>query len=63
MNEEIIKKCEGIYQEKEDLSLIEQFDQIYSNFMVAKTPKSSNIPKIINEHDLLVQTLYLFLTI
>ena len=56
MNEEIIKKCEGIEQEKEDLSLIEQFDQIYSNFMVAKSPKSSKIPKIINEHDLSITT-------
>jgi hypothetical protein len=50
MNEEIIKKCEGIDKEKEDLSIIEKFDKIYSNFMVSNN--SPKIPKIINDQEL-----------
>ena len=50
MNEEIIKKCEGIDKAKEELSLIEQFDQIYSNFMIAK--RTPRIPKIIKDEEL-----------
>lgn len=50
MNEEVIKKCEGIDKEKEELSLIEQFDQIYSNFMIAK--RTPRIPKIIKDEEL-----------
>ena len=50
MNEEVIKKCEGIDKAKEELSLIEQFDQIYSNFMIAK--RTPRIPKIIKDEEL-----------
>ena len=47
--EEIIKKCEGIDNEKEDLSIIEKFEQIYSNFMISK--HSPRIPKIIKDEE------------
>ena len=50
MNEEVIKKCEGIDKSKEELSLIEQFDHIYSNFMIAK--RTPRIPKIIKDEEL-----------
>ena len=49
MNEEIIKKCEGIDKTKEDLSIIDKFEQIYSNFMMAKL--SPKIPKIIKDEE------------
>ena len=50
MNDEIIKKCKGIDKDKEDSSIIEKFEQIYSNFTIAK--RSPKIPKIIKEEDL-----------
>ena len=50
MSEEVIKKCEDIDKGKEELSLIEQFDQIYSNFMIAK--RTPRIPKIIKDEEL-----------
>ena len=49
MNEEIIKKCENIDKVKEDSSIIDKFEQIYSNFMVAKN--SPKIPKIIKDEE------------
>ena len=49
MNEEIIKKCEGIDKTKEDLSIIDKFEQIYSNFMITKL--SPKIPKIIKDEE------------
>ena len=49
MNEEIIKKCENIDKVKEDSSIIDKFEQIYSNFMVVRN--SPNIPKIIKDEE------------
>lgn len=49
MSDEVIKKCENIDKAKEDLSLIEQFDKLYSNFMIGK--KSPKIPKIIKDEE------------
>ena len=49
MNDEIIKKCEGIDKTKEDSSIIEKFEQIYSNFMIGK--RSPKIPKIIKDEE------------
>ena len=46
MNEELIKKSENIDKNKEDLSIIEKFEHIYSNFKIAKhSPKISKIIK------------------
>ena len=49
MNEEVIKKCENIDKVKEDSSIIDKFEQIYSNFMVVRN--SPNIPKIIKDEE------------
>ena len=49
MNEEVIKKCENINKLKEDSSIIDNFEQIYSNFMVVKN--SPKIPKIIKDEE------------
>ena len=48
MDEEAIK-CENIDNIKGDLSIIDQFEQIYSNFMVVK--HSPKIPKIIKDEE------------
>ena len=50
--EEIIKKCKGIDKAKEDLSIVEKFEQIYSHFMISK--RSPRIPKIIKDEESLI---------
>ena len=46
---EIKKRCEAINKSKEDSSILEKFEQIYSNFMISKrTPKN---PKIIRNEE------------
>ena len=49
MNDEIIKKCEGTDKTKENSSIIEKYEQIYSKFMIGK--HSPKIPKIIKNEE------------